>query len=63
MAKYRHTITGGERDSSSKLGFPWELVEGSKSSEDSKSGKAAKGPRAKAVEKGEAQAEEPEEET
>jgi hypothetical protein len=32
MARYRHTITGGERESSSRLGFPWEPVDNGSSS-------------------------------
>lgn len=27
MARYRHTVTGGERESSTRLGYPWQLIE------------------------------------
>ena len=27
MSRYRHTVTGAERESSGKLGYPWELIE------------------------------------
>jgi hypothetical protein len=61
MARYRHTVTGGERESSRLLGFPWEPVseKGSKSSDS----KPAKGSRAQAAEKGEAVPDKPEKET
>jgi SAP domain len=36
MPKYRHTVTGGVRESSSKLGFPWEPYEDEESSAGSK---------------------------
>jgi len=41
MPKYRHAVTGGVRESTRKLGFPWEPYTESKSSS-SKSSKSSK---------------------